>query len=52
MPLHVIGPAALVERAAAWGFAPGLVPPQEMTALPMEAMRDRIVATYSTAVVP
>lgn len=52
VPLHVIGPAALVERAAAWGFAPGLVPPQEVTALPMEAMRDRIVATYSTAVVP
>lgn len=52
VPLHVIGPAALVERAAAWGFAPGLMPPQEMTALPMEAMRDRIVATYSTTVVP
>lgn len=52
VPMHVIGPAALVERAAEWGFAQGLVPPADMQAMPMEAMRDRIVATYSTAVVP
>ena len=52
VPMHVIGPAALVARAGAWGFAPGLVPPVDMPALPMEAMRDRIVATYSTAAVP
>lgn len=52
VPMHVIGPAALVARAEAWGFAPGLVPPVDMPAQPMEAMRDRIVTTYSTAVGP
>lgn len=52
VPIHVIGPAALVERAAEWGFAPGLVPPRDQKAQPMEAMRDRIVATYSSAAVP
>ena len=52
VPMHVIGPAALVQRAGEWGFAPGLVPPQEMQPLPMQAMRDRIVAAYSTVSVP
>ncbi|MCZ8152320.1 MAG: sulfatase-like hydrolase/transferase [Rhodobacteraceae bacterium] len=52
VPIHVIGPAALVERAADWGFMPGLVPPVEMTPLPMQAMRDRIVAAYSSAALP
>lgn len=49
VPIHVLGPPDLVERAAAWGFTPGLVPPQTQTAIPMEEMRDRIITAFSTA---
>ncbi len=52
VPIHVIGPAALVERAAEWGFAPGLVPPETQVALPMEAMRDLFVKAYSSGAAP
>ena len=48
VPLHLIGPPALVDAAAGWGFAPGLIPPETLAALPMEEMRDRIVAAYSS----
>lgn len=48
VPMHVIGPEDLVEAAASWGFAPGLIPPGPLKSLPMEEMRDRIVATYSS----
>jgi hypothetical protein len=50
VPLHVIGPAALVERAAAdWGLAPGLIPPPDAPVVPMDRMRDRILTTFSTS---
>jgi hypothetical protein len=52
VPIHVIGPAALVERAAEWGFAPGLIPPETQVALPMEAMRDLFVKAYSSGAAP
>lgn len=48
VPLHVIGPPDLVEAASDWGFAPGLIPPATQGAIPMEEMRDRIIATYSS----
>lgn len=49
VPIHVIGPAGLVDRTAAWGFTPGLIPPETQHAIPMEEMRDRIITTYSSA---
>lgn len=52
VPIHVIGPPALVERAADWGFVPGLIPPETQVPLPMEAMRDLFVRSFSTGVVP
>jgi hypothetical protein len=52
VPVHVIGPADLVERVGAWGFAPGLTPPEAQEALPMEAMRDLFVTTFSSGVAP
>jgi hypothetical protein len=52
VPVHVIGPADLVERVGAWGFAPGLTPPEAQEALPMEAMRDLVVTTFSSGVAP
>ncbi|MEE4110121.1 MAG: sulfatase-like hydrolase/transferase [Halieaceae bacterium] len=49
VPLHVLGPARLVERAARdWGLAPGLTPPMDATAVTMDRMRDRILRTFST----
>ncbi|MEE4381014.1 MAG: sulfatase-like hydrolase/transferase [Pseudomonadales bacterium] len=50
VPMHLIGPAELVERAArAWGLAPGLLPPDDAPVVPMERMRDRILTTFTTA---
>jgi len=51
VPIHVIGPAHLVDRAAAdWELGPGLLPSAEITAVTMDRMRDRIVRTFSTAI--
>ncbi|UFM63935.1 sulfatase-like hydrolase/transferase [Paracoccus sp. MA] len=47
VPMHVIGPAALVERSAAWGFAPGLIPPPDSAAIPMDRMRDLILQGFA-----
>ena len=44
--IHVIGPPHLVERAAAWGFTPGLVPSPGAAALPMDRMRDLILRGF------
>jgi hypothetical protein len=52
VPVHVIGPADLVEVAADWGFAPGLIPPEAQVALPMETMRDLFVNGYSSKGTP
>lgn len=50
VPIHVIGPPHLVERAAAdWGLMPGLTPSPEAAVVPMELMRDRILTTFSSA---
>lgn len=45
--IHVIGPEALVGRAAAWGFAPGLIPAPDSAAIPMDRMRDLILKSFS-----
>ena len=47
VPVHLIGPPALVARAAAWGFTPGLIPADTAAALPMEDMRDLFIRTFS-----
>jgi len=50
VPMHVIGPGHLVERAAAdWGLAGGLIPPGSTPVVAMDRMRDRILETFSTA---
>ena len=49
VPIHVLGPAHLVDRAAAdWGLAPGLIPPVDAAVVGMDRMRDRIVRTFSS----
>lgn len=47
VPIHVIGPPALVERTAAWGLATGLIPPRDLAPLPMEDMRDLFLHGFS-----
>ncbi|MCU0900730.1 MAG: sulfatase-like hydrolase/transferase [Cypionkella sp.] len=48
VPVHVIGPPDLVARAAAFAPMPGLLPPAQTPALPMDQMRDSVLRAYSS----
>jgi len=48
-PLHVIGPAHLVERAMGWGLTPGLLPRDAAPVVRMDRLRDLFVAAFSSA---
>lgn len=49
VPMHLIGPAHLVERAAEdWGLTPGLIPPDDAAVVRMDRMRDRILTSFTT----
>jgi hypothetical protein len=52
VPIHVIGPAHLVERTAGWGLSPGLLPPSDAPVTPMDRMRDLILSSFTTATPP
>lgn len=47
VPVHVIGPPALVDRLADWGWTPGLLPDPALPAWPMEAFRDRFLTAFA-----
>lgn len=47
VPIHVIGPSDLVDRTAEWGLVPGLIPPTATAPIPMEAMRDNLLRSFS-----
>lgn len=47
VPVHVIGPEHLVSLVAEWGFAPGLIPADEVPAIPMDQMRNMILDAFS-----
>ncbi|WP_439124409.1 sulfatase-like hydrolase/transferase [Marivita sp.] len=47
VPIHVIGPEYLVERAADWGWTKGLLPHDTATPRPMNEMRNLILDAYS-----
>ena len=49
VPIHLIGPAHLVERAAEWGWEPGLLPSPDAPVWRMDRFRDRFLALFSTA---
>lgn len=50
VPIHVIGPSHLVERAAAdWDLAPGLIPSATAPVASMDRMRDRILKSFTNA---
>ncbi len=48
VPVHLIGPPALVERAAGWGWTEGLVPGAGAPPRPMDEMRDLFIRTFTT----
>lgn len=48
VPMHVIGPGALVDRVAKWGWSAGLLPDNAADARPMSEMRDLILDAFST----
>jgi hypothetical protein len=43
VPVHLIGPPALVAAFDDWGWTPGLIPAPELAAWPMAAFRDRFL---------
>lgn len=49
VPVHLIGPPELIARIDDWGWAEGLVPADDGPVLPMEAMRDMLLNSYSSA---
>jgi len=48
VPMHVIGPAHLVERVAQWGLTPGLTPSDDAPVLPMDSLRDLVLRSFTT----
>ncbi len=48
VPIHLIGPPDLVERAAEWGWEAGLVPSGAAPVWRMDDFRDRFLRTFST----
>lgn len=48
VPIHVIGPDYLVDRAAEdWGLTQGLIPSPDAPVVPMDQMRDRILQSFT-----
>ena len=47
VPVHLVGPPALVDRAADWGWTEGLLPEPSTGPLPMDAIRDLFLRTFS-----
>ncbi|MEX1233475.1 MAG: sulfatase-like hydrolase/transferase [Roseovarius sp.] len=47
VPIHIIGPPDLISQVAGWGWQDGLIPGEDMPALPMDRMRDVLIETFS-----
>ena len=52
VPIHVIGPADLVARVKGFAPYPGLIPPDDAPAVPMDQMRDLFLQAFSSGPVP
>ena len=48
VPIHVIGPPALLEHVADWGWTHGMIPADDAPLLPMEDMRDLLLRAFSS----
>lgn len=49
VPVHLIGPPDLIAAVDGWGWSPSLIPADDAPLWPMEAMRDRILESFSSA---
>ena len=49
VPIHLIGPPDLVDRADVWGWEAGLLPSPDAPVWRMDQFRDRFLALFSTA---
>ncbi len=49
VPVHLIGPPAILARLDGWGWTPGLIPGPLAPVWGMEAFRDRFVAAFGPA---
>jgi hypothetical protein len=52
VPVHVIGPPELVARIEHWGFTPGMTPAPDAPVWPMNAFRDRFLASFTPGAPP
>jgi hypothetical protein len=48
VPIHLIGPADLLDHVADWGWTRSMIPAATAPVLPMEAMRDLLIEAFST----
>jgi hypothetical protein len=48
VPVHLVGPPALIAKLAGWNFAQGLIPGPDTTVWPMDGFRDRLIRAFST----
>jgi len=48
VPIHVVGPAHLVQRIRGEGWSDGLIPEPDAAVVPMDRMRDMILRSFST----
>ncbi|WP_045388518.1 hypothetical protein [Falsirhodobacter sp. alg1] len=46
VPVHIIGPAGLVDRIAGWSWTDGLIPDETVAAWPMDLFRDRFLTAF------
>jgi hypothetical protein len=49
VPVHLIGPPALVAEIEDWGWSRGMIPADDAPAWPMDAFRDRFLAAFGSA---
>jgi hypothetical protein len=49
VPIHMIGPPAVLAAAQGWGWTPGLIPARDAPVWPMENFRDRFLAAFAGA---
>lgn len=50
VPVHVIGPTEVVAMIDQWGWTPGLLPAETLSAWSMDLFRDKFLRAFSTGV--
>ena len=47
VPMHIIGPAALLDQISDWGWSNGMIPAAELPPLRMDLFREKFVRSFS-----